>query len=197
LTNHDGLVIGRFCEVLTPKEAESTRNTIFENVGKSTRQASGVGSNNIATDGINITLYEATFRDQDDWFMAQALHIFPLVFRKCITTICWHRAMMKKPITTLARVEQLFTIILKLIGVDHKFQQPIVQKVIRLMEIRNNHPAFDGDVSVIDNPDDTVLHLLRSCQGVADVQREIDMHKQTVRVRQDLGDDNFEVLFEG
>ena len=43
-------------------------------------------------------------------------------------------------------------------------KKPVVQKLRRLMRIRNEYPAFDGEVQVADLPDDT-LEITRESNG--------------------------------
>ena len=43
-------------------------------------------------------------------------------------------------------------------------QKPVVQKLCRLMHIRNEYPAFDGEVQVEDLPDDQ-LKIVRESNG--------------------------------
>ena len=48
--------------------------------------------------------------------------------------------------------------------IEEAVQKPVVKKLCRLMRIRNEYPAFDGEVQVADLPDDT-LQITRESNG--------------------------------
>jgi sucrose phosphorylase len=150
LTNHDGFMIGMEGESISPEISESVRKTMFRNAGPITERASGVGSNNISVHGINATLLEVFFRDQEKWLASHALHILcskgiPQVYYNDLLAQRndeegYHQVGEGRALIRHNHTNEL---------ISHKFEQPFVQKVIAMMRIRNNFPAFQGVMEVL------------------------------------------------
>ena len=150
ISNHDGFCLGREGECINEEESNFTRDKVFANAGESTAKASGVGSNNLAADAINATLYEALFRDQDAWLLAQVIVLFApgipqLYYNDLIAqrndVDLYHETGEGRSLIRHNVVES---------QIDHKFEQPFVQRLIKIMRFRNNYPAFDGKVFILD-----------------------------------------------
>ncbi len=150
LTNHDGIALGCAAGSLNPSQIEFTKNKIFENAGESTILASGIGSNNISVDRINATLLETVFRNQDEWLIAHVLHLFA----PGIPQIYYNDLLAQRNDEELfhetGEGRSLIRHNHRMRQIDHKFKQPFVQKLIKIMELRNNYPAFDGNLEVVD-----------------------------------------------
>jgi len=160
LSNHDGFAVGLSDQILTKKEGTNIREKIFKNAGLATQQASGCGSNNVSSATINSTLYEALFRDQRDWLIAHAIHIFS----PGVPHVYYNDLLMQTNDEALYHQTGEGRSLLRhnhsLEQIDHKFDQPAVQQVIWFMQIRKNHPAFDGKISVLPNKNPEILHLI-------------------------------------
>lgn len=104
LTNHNGFMVGRITENLTSEEALFTRTKMLENAGGLTQKASGLNSNNIASDGINVSLMEVLFRDQEKWLICHICTFLRPVFPKCITMTFSVKPMISKLMKKLAKV---------------------------------------------------------------------------------------------
>jgi sucrose phosphorylase len=150
LTNHDGFMTGRILETLSKEDAELTRQIMLQKSGESTQKASGFVANNIASDGINATLMEAVFRDQNEWLTAHILHLFapgiPQMYYNDILGQRNDEDLYKETGEgrSLIRHNHLMETL------DHKFKQPFVQKLLKIMELRNSHKAFEGKIDVLD-----------------------------------------------
>jgi len=150
LTNHDGINVTINSDYVgSEEEAQELAQQITENAGYSTQLASGLTSQNIAVDAINATLLEAFLRDQNQWFAAHALHLFapgiPQVYYNDLLgqrndEERWHQTGEGREIVRHNHPRHLL---------DHKFKQPFVQQVIRVMHLRSTYPAFEGELSVL------------------------------------------------
>mgnify|MGYP000181977919 CR=1 FL=1 len=160
LTNHDGINVTSEPEYVGSEEAaEVLAGKIIQNAGYSTKAASGLTSQNVSIHSINATLLEACFRDQNQWLMAHVLQLFapgiPQVYYNDLLAQRndeerWHETGEGRELVRHNHPES---------QIDHKFNQPFVQKVIRVMEFRSNYPAFQGSVEVLAS-DPTEFHVV-------------------------------------
>lgn len=159
LTNHDGLAIGRIGETLPQEEIQFTRAKIFEHAGDTTKKASGLGSNNIAVDAINATLYEAVYRDQEAWLLAQTL----LLFAPGIPQVYYNDLLAQRNDDELYEHEGEGRSLIRhnhsMERIDHKFARSFIRKLIHIMEFRNSYPAFDGELTIDEDEPDEILSL--------------------------------------
>ncbi len=159
ISNHDGFCLTREGESISEEEANFSVEKIFINANEATRKASGVGSNNVATDAINATLYEALFRDQQAWLLSQVIVLFapgiPQLYYNDLLAQTNDRELYHETGEGRALLRHNYT----LAEADHKFEQPFVQKLIKVMEFRNSYPAFDGDLFILDGESESEIAL--------------------------------------
>lgn len=148
ITNHDGIRIGHNSPILNSEQVKFTIKKIFENSGESTKLASGLNSNNIDVNRINTTLFEAFLREQNATFIAQALTLFapgtPQLYYNDILMERNDEQLYQETGEGRSLLRHNF----KMEEIPHKFKQPGTVKLVKLMEKRNNHPAFLGEVEV-------------------------------------------------
>lgn len=148
LTNHDGFMTGRILQTLSLDEAEFTRKNILENGGSLTQKASGTVANNIASDGINATLIEALHKDQEKWLIANILHLFapgiPQVYYNDLLAQTNDLEMFKEVGEGRSLIRHNFD----MEELEQGFTIPYVEKLIKIMEFRNNFSAFNGQNKV-------------------------------------------------
>ncbi len=188
ITNHDGLLIGRKSPILSPDQVIFTQNKIFQNAGESTQKASGLGSNNIDVARINGTLMEAFCRDQKSWLIAQSLVLFapgtPQIYYNDLLgqrndeelyeqtgegrSLVRHNHSSKK--------------------IKQKFEQPFVQDFIKIMEIRNSNPAFDGEMD-INSPNPSSIKVTWQNKGNK-VSAIFDLAKKNIKIKIFANDDH-------
>jgi sucrose phosphorylase len=93
---------------------------------------------------------EAVFRDQNQWLMAHTLHLFapgiPQMYYNDILGQRNDEDLYKETGEGRSLIRHNHNMDL----IKHKFEQPFVKKLVKLMEIRNNHPAFDGEITVFE-----------------------------------------------
>ena len=157
LTNHDGFMTGRILQSLSPTEAAFTRSKMLENAGSLTQKASGVVANNIATDGINGTLLEVVGHDQEKWLIAHILHLFapgtPQVYYNDILAQANDLEAFKETGEGRSLIRHNFSTE----ELTQTLKIPPVEKMIKLMEFRNNFQAFDGSQKVFESGDHELI----------------------------------------
>jgi len=156
-TNHDGIAVGE-TDALNPEQANFTRQKIFENAGRSTIEASGVGANNVSTSRINSTLIEAFFRNQNDWLLASVIHLFAPGIPQVYYNDLLAQRNDEDSFHETGEGRSILRHDHRIRQIDHKFKQPFVQKLIKVMELRNNYPAFEGSLEVLES-EPHILHI--------------------------------------
>jgi len=148
LTNHDGFMIGRILQNLTQEEANFTRTKMLENAGSLTQKASGIGSNNVATDGINATLIQVLFRDQEKWLICHLLHLFapgiPQMYYNDLLAELNDERLFEETGEGRSLIRHNF----EMEELNHTFERPVIAKLLKIMEFRNNYKAFLGQITV-------------------------------------------------
>jgi sucrose phosphorylase len=105
-------------------------------------------------DAVNATLIEVFRRDQNQWLLAHILHLFapgiPQVYYNDLLgqrndEERWHETGEGRELMRHNHPAHLL---------EHKFKQPFVQRVLRVMELRNTYPAFQGTWKIIESPQD-------------------------------------------
>lgn len=194
LTNHDGINVTVSPDYVgSEEEAQKLADKIISNAGYSTQLASGLTSQNVAVEGINATLLEVFRRDQNQWFVAHVLHLFapgiPQVYYNDLLgqrndEERWHQTGEGREILRHNHPEHLL---------EHKFLQPFVQRVIRVMHLRSTYPAFDGHIEVISSPDHEVC--LKWQNGEYVVYLHLDLHTHLVDIQYyNVEEERFEIL---
>ncbi len=61
--------------------------------------------------------------------------------------------------------------------VEAEVERPVVRKLLRMMRLRNSHPAFEGELEILDTPDDRIS--LRRCAQGETVTLEVDLTART------------------
>jgi len=148
ITNHDGIKLRDNFPFMTDEQRQKLQEKIFKNAGKSTQEASGLSANNIDVASINTTLFEACYRDQRLTFLAQAL----MLFAPGTPQLYYNDILMERNDENLYKEtgegRSLLRHNFSMDQMEHKFNQPGTQKLIELMRLRNNHPAFLGQMEM-------------------------------------------------
>ena len=153
LTNHDGFLWDRPGESISEAEDEFLRTHLFENAGRLARRASGLGANNVNAEAINSTLFDVLLKDQQTWLLAYAINLFspgrPIVYYNDILCQANDAQMFYSTGEGRGVLRSNHT----LQKLARCFKQPVVQRLIRLMEFRSTYKAFDGVCDTLDSPD--------------------------------------------
>ncbi len=160
LDTHDGIGVidvgaGGKAEagLLAPKDIESLVETIHTRSNDQSRMATGGAANNLDLYQVNCTYYDALGRRDNEYLIARAIQFFA----PGIPQIYY--------VGLLAGVNDMQLLSRSRVGrdinrhyytpaeIEAALQKPVVQKLLKLIRLRNTHPAFAGHEE-IENPSD-------------------------------------------
>lgn len=147
---HPGLV--------PPEELDALVDRIHAASQGQSRQATGAAASNLDLYQVNCTFFDAMGRDETAYLLARALQFFlpgvPQVYY--VGLLAGHNDM-----DLLARSQVGRDINRHFYGeaeIARDCERPVVRRLIELIRLRNRHPAFCGEFSVLPSGDDE-LHL--------------------------------------
>lgn len=153
LDTHDGLGVVDVRGLLPDKELDRTREDIFR-YGANVKKIYNTSSyNNLDIYQINCTYYSALGNDDDAYLLARAVQFFapgtPQVYYVGLLAG-------KNDIELLEETKEGRNINRHYYTADEvarETERPVVKKLIKLMEFRNAHPAFDGSFELLECSD--------------------------------------------
>ncbi|MDM7859389.1 sucrose phosphorylase [Alteromonas sp. ASW11-36] len=153
LDTHDGIGIvdvgpsGDKPGLLNATEIDSLVETIHNNSNGQSRLATGAAASNVDLYQINCTFYNALGGDDEAYLLARAIQFFcpgiPQVYYAGLLAA-------ENDMELLARTNvgrDINRPYLDIAAVKEHLQKPVVQGLLKLIELRNNTPAFSGDFS--------------------------------------------------
>ena len=173
---HPGLV--------PPDELDRLVEMIHERSGGASRQATGAAASNLDLYQVNCSFYDALGRDDRAYLVARAIQFFlpgvPQVYY--VGLLAGHndgdllaRSGVGRDINRhhYSRAE-----------IERDLQRPVVQDLLRLIRLRNHHPAFNGRFELL--PSDAQTLALRwthdAAPGTSQVELEVDLRTQACRI---------------
>lgn len=145
LDTHDGIGVVDVRGLLPDEELDRTREDIFRNGANVKKKYSSASYKNLDIYQINCTYYSALGNDDDAYLLARAVQFFapgiPQVYYVGLLAG-------KNDIELLERTKEGRNINRHNYTVEEvsaEVKRPVVKKLIKLMEFRNMHPAFDGE----------------------------------------------------
>ncbi len=78
---------------------------------------------------------------------------------------------------------------------EAELQRPVVKRLLRLMEFRNSHPAFESnEVRIVDEMDGQILRISRTTNDyVAELNVDFSSRKANIRTNGPEGQNDFQV----
>lgn len=154
LDTHDGLGVVDVGDLLTPEEIERTLNGLDEK-GASTRKIySGPEYQNLDIYQVNCTYYSALERNDDSYLAARTIQFFtpgiPQVYY--VGLLAGENDFELVERTKNGRDINRHNFSLDEIAMA--INKPVVQRLLRLMEFRSTYPAFKGEMTIEQAPDD-------------------------------------------
>jgi sucrose phosphorylase len=181
LDTHDGIGVVDVKDLLTDEEAELTRESLYSQGANVKKIYSTEAYNNLDIYQINCTYYSALGNDDQAYLLARAIQCFapgiPQIYYVGLLAGV-------NDIELLERTKEGRNINRHYYTkeeVDREVQRPVVQKLFRLLKLRNSCPAFDGEIAV----SETGGH------GLSIVWRN---EGSVVRLEADLGSKAFRIL---
>jgi sucrose phosphorylase len=145
--------------LVPPQELDALVERIHSNSQGASRSATGAAASNLDLYQVNCTFYDALARNDAAYLIARAIQFFlpgvPQVYYVGLLagendTQLLHSSGVGRDIN-----RQHFS----LQDVQSALHKPVVERLLQLIRLRNEHPAFGGDFAVLDS-DETVLHLV-------------------------------------
>lgn len=188
LDTHDGIGIvdaareGEQAGLLADDEIDSLVETIHTRSGGASRQASGHAASNLDVYQVNSTFYDALGRDDRDYLLARAIQFFspgtPQIYY----------------VGLLAGENDLELVRESGVGRDinrHYYnrseirsalERPVVRSLLRLIRLRNEVPAFDGDFSVPEGPSNALRLHWKHDEASAELAIDFGTGDATIRI---------------
>ena len=172
---HPGLV--------PPAELDRLVEIIHERSGGASRLATGAAASNLDLYQVNCSFYDALGRDDRAYLIARAIQFFlpgvPQVYY--VGLLAGHN-----DLDLLARSgvgRDINRHHYSLAEIESSVQRPVVQDLLRLIRLRNSHPAFQGQFALLDSADDT-LALCWQADGAGPPSRiELTVHLPSLGCR--------------
>ena len=154
LDTHDGIGIIDVGPIdgkpglLNTAEIDNLVNTIHANSKGESLQATGAAASNVDLYQINCTYYDALGQNDIDYLIARAIQFFapgiPQVYYAGLLAIPNDMALLKK--TQVGR--DINRPYLNIDDIDSALQKPVVKALCKLISLRNNQSAFNGEFSM-------------------------------------------------
>ena len=161
LDTHDGIGVVDVKDLLPDEEIERTKEDIFKFGANVKKIYNTAAYNNLDIYQVNCTYYSALGCDDDAYLLARAVQIFapgiPQVYYVGLLAGSNDLELLEE--TKMGR--NINRHYYSLEEIDKEVNRSVVQKLLELMRFRNSHPAFDGEFSM-ENCDDETLVILRS-----------------------------------
>jgi sucrose phosphorylase len=143
--------------LLSPREIDSLVETIHLRSNDESRQATGGAASNLDLYQVNCTFYDALGRNDNEYLIARALQFFapgiPQVYY--VGLLAGSNDMKLLDRTKVGR--DINRHYYSSGEVAEQLSRPVVQRLLDLIRIRNEHQAFGGDFHLEASSDDTVL----------------------------------------
>ncbi len=166
--------------LVPPAELDALVERIHANSGGASRKATGAAASNLDLYQVNCTFYDALARQDAAYLLARAIQFFmpgvPQVYY----------------VGLLAGENDLDLLAASGVGRDinrHRYspdeiaaalQRPVVARLLDLIRLRNENPAFGGAFSLLDSAPDRLL--MRWQAGAHGAELQADLHSGTGRI---------------
>ena len=171
LDTHDGIGIVDVHGLMSQEEIDQTIQGLYEKGSNAKRIYNTAAYNNLDIYQMNCTYYSALECNDDSYICARIIQFFtpgiPQVYYVGLLAGMNDIQLVEK--TKYGRNINRHNYGLD--EIDREIKKPVVQRLLRLMKFRNSYPAFDGEFSIEDSPEDMVAlkWVLNEYQVVASV----------------------------
>lgn len=181
LDTHDGIGVVDVAGLLSPEEIESTCEALYEKGSNVNRRYSSEEYNNLDIYQINCTYYSALAEDDQSYLLSRAIQFFapgiPQVYYVGMLAGANDIDLVEKTKNGRDINRHGYT----LEEIDREVKRPVVESLIRLMKLRNSHPAFAADFQVLRATAEGELVILRSCEA-GSLQLEANLSTRQFRI---------------
>ncbi|PXV91533.1 sucrose phosphorylase [Lachnotalea glycerini] len=150
LDTHDGIGVVDVKDLLPPEEIERTKEDIFKYGANVKKVYNTAAYHNLDIYQVNCSYYSALGDDDKAYLLARAVQFFapgiPQVYY--VGLLAGRNDLKLLEATKVGRnINRHYYTVNE---IDNEMQRPVVQELVRLMEFRNTHKAFDGDFLMMD-----------------------------------------------
>ncbi len=149
LDTHDGIGVVDVADLLTPEEVDETVGNLYEKGSNVNRRYSSEEYNNLDIYQINCTYYSALGEDDAAYLLARAVQFFapgiPQVYY--VGMLAGRNDLELLESTKNGRDINRHGYTLEEIG--RETERPVVVELMKLMKLRNSHPAFGGSFTLV------------------------------------------------
>lgn len=184
LDTHDGIGIVDVKDLMPDDVVDATKEKMFSEGANVKKVYNTEAYNNLDIYQVNTTYYSALGNDDDAYLLARAIQFFakgiPMVYYVGLLAG-------KNDLELLEATKEGRNINRHYYSreeIDREVERPVVRELIKLMELRNSHPAFDVDGGFEATiPERGKLSIRRSsCDGSAWAQLDADLSARSFEV---------------
>jgi sucrose phosphorylase len=167
--------------LVPPAELDQLVERIHQASGGQSRRATGAAASNLDLYQVNCTYFDALGGDEEAYLMARALQFFlpgiPQVYD--VGLLAGRNDMALLEATGVGR--DIYRQRFDRAGVEAALRRRVVQRLLALIRLRNEHPAFGGRFEV--QPSSPQVLVLRWQAEGAGLEREVDFaaHRAALR----------------
>ena len=173
LDTHDGIGVVDVRGLLPDEEIDKTKEDIFKFGANIKKIYNTAAYNNLDIYQINCTYYSALGDDDKAYLLARAIQFFAPG-----TPQVYYVGMLagKNDIELLEKTKEGRNINRHYYTKDEvsdEVSRPVVQKLLKLMEFRNTHPAFNGDFILLDSNDNEIVIRRENGDDFAELKADL------------------------
>lgn len=151
LDTHDGIGVVDVKDLLPDDEIERTKEGIFQYGANVKKVYNTAAYNNLDIYQVNCAFYSALGDDDASYLLARAVQFFapgiPQIYY--VGLLAGKNDIKLLEETKVGRNINRHYYTCE--EVDREVNRPVVASLIKLMEFRNSHPAFDGDIEILES----------------------------------------------
>ena len=151
--------------LLAPDDIDALVETIHQRSNGESRQATGGAASNLDLYQVNCTFYDAVGRRDDEYLIARAIQCFvpgvPQVYYVGLLAGTNDMALLRRTGVGRDINRHYYTAT----EVCEELNEPVVQRLIALLKLRNSHPAFGGAFRLLLTQADTIVMEWRDESG--------------------------------
>jgi len=181
LDTHDGIGVVDVKDLLPDEEIDRTKEDIFKFGANVKKIYNTAKYNNLDIYQVNCTYYSALGEDDAAYLLARAVQLFapgiPQIYYVGLLAGKNDLELLEETKVGRNINRHYYT----LSEIDETVQRPVVQDLLKMMEFRNTHAAFDGEFYQKDCGD-TMLHMVRE-NGEDKAELIADLEHRSFKIR--------------
>lgn len=180
LDTHDGIPVPDVKGLMTEEESNRTVARIHEHGGNDALRASGLNSDNVDIYQVNCTYYSAIGANDDAYILARALQFFipgmaQVYYVGLLAGENDHDLLEQ---TGVGRDINRHPYSIKEIA--REAEKPVVKRLLKLIKLRNTHPAFEGSFTLERSPQSKLM--MTWTNGADSLTLDADLKSKKVHI---------------